>query len=172
LPDLDAITILLDEFQLTESGIYVKYHRVATHSFIGLILIALFAATVARKWPASWIFRRFRPKETSDPVFDPPWERLFGISLIAVGLHFLGDWITAWGKLRFFWPFSDIDTQLGRVNSMEPVLATVTVLAWGVQNYLLGRGYRKAGWCIAGVWLLFVVLYVWLRPNFGAPAYV
>ena len=87
-------------------------------------------------------------------------------------MHFLGDWITAWGTLKPFWPFSDFDAQLGRVNSLEPILCALTIAAWAIQHYCLTQGMRRSGWAVAGVWLLVVVLYIWLRPIYGPQAFV
>ncbi len=59
----------------------------------------------------------------------PPFRRLFAFGLVGVFWHFVGDAITAWGTLKLLWPFHDMDFQLMRVNSLEPVLLTLTVTA-------------------------------------------
>jgi len=172
LPDLDAVPGLVETFGLTEAPVFTQYHRIASHSFLGLFLVALLAATLALKWPESWLLPSLRPKDRTSPRVDPRWRRLFLFSTVAVAFHFLGDWITAWGTLKPFWPFSGFDAQLARVNSIEPVLCGLTVAAWAIQHYVLTRGMRRLGWAVAGVWLLVVVLYVWLRPIYGPEAFV
>ncbi len=172
LPDADAAPGLLGTLRLADASIYDKYHRVAFHSLPGLILAVFLAATIARKWPERWLLPTFRPKNEGLPRIDPSRWRLMAFSGVAVLFHFLGDWITAWGKLMLLWPFSERNFQLERVNSIEPVICSVTIVAWAVQNYCLSRGRRRAGWAVAGCWLCFCVAYVWIRPYYGRPAFV
>ncbi|HEQ60005.1 MAG TPA: metal-dependent hydrolase [Firmicutes bacterium] len=172
LPDLDAVPGLLETSGLSHEPLFTKYHRIASHSFVGLVVVALVAATLAWKWPEKWLLPSLRPKDPSLPRVNPSWRRLLAFATPAVIFHFLGDWITAWGTLKPFWPFSDLDTQLARVNSIEPVLCSFTIAAWAVQHFLLTRGHRRAGWAIAAGWLAVCILYVWLRPYFGPEAFV
>ena len=172
LPDLDAVPGLLETSGLTDEPIFTQYHRIASHSFLGLIVVALLASTLALKWPEKWLLPSLRPKDRTSPRVNPRWRRLLLFSSIAVGFHFLGDWITAWGTLKPFWPFSNFDAQLGRVNSIEPVLCALTIAAWAIQHYLLTKGMRRSAWTVAGTWLIIVILYVWLRPIYGTEAFV
>ena len=47
LPDLDAVPGLLETSGLTDEPIFTQYHRIASHSFLGLIIVALLSATLA-----------------------------------------------------------------------------------------------------------------------------
>ena len=172
LPDLDAVPGLLETFGFSNQPLFATYHRVASHSIPGLIIVALLAATIARLMPERLLLPSLRPKNQDLPRRNPFWTRLFGLATMAAAFHFLGDWITAWGTLKPLWPFSHIDVQLARVNSLEPVILGMTAGAWAVQHLALRKGYRKAGWTIAGVWLALVALYVILRPMVGRPAFV
>jgi len=172
LPDLDAVPGLLETFGFTQEPMFTRYHRIASHSFLGLVVVALLSATLAWKWPERWLLPSLRPKTSTPRRVNPSWRRLFLFSMVAVVFHFVGDWITAWGTLKPFWPFSDLDAQLARVNSIEPILCSITIAAWAVQHFCLSRGHRRAAWTIAGLWLVICAMYVWLRPYYGSEAFV
>ena len=172
LPDADGLIGLPDVAGITDGAFYAQYHRVVTHSVGGFLVAALLAATIAQRWPARWLFPSLRPRPAGLPVADPLWRRLFAFSLVSVFWHFAGDSVTAWGILKLLWPFSSMDFQLKRVNSIEPVLLCFTVAAWAIQNQCLRHGRRKTAWAVAAVWLALCALYVWLRPLFGSPAFV
>lgn len=172
LPDLDAVPGLLETFGLTQEPMFTRYHRIASHSIIGLIAVAILSAIIASKWPERWLLPSLRPKNRILPPVNPSLRRLLLFSSLAVSFHFIGDWITAWGTLKPLWPFSNLDTQLARVNSIEPVLCSLTIAAWAVQHFCIVHGFRKTAWSVAAIWLLLSVAYVWLRPYFGREAFV
>ncbi|NQU43470.1 metal-dependent hydrolase [bacterium] len=172
LPDIDGTPALLTTFGFTDEPLFAQYHRIATHSLPGVVVLCLIAAAIARLWPERWLLPSLRTKNAGRPVVRPTWKRLFAFAGIALGFHLLGDAITAWGTLKLLWPFSSMDFQLERVNSIEPVLLSLTVAAWTVQYLFLQKGKRKSAWITAAVWLVACGLYVWLRPVFGPPAYV
>lgn len=177
LPDADGVIGLPDVLGLTNGDWFARYHRIVTHSLGGLIVAALLAAIISGAWPKRWIFSFMRPKgETGDGENIAPvrlsFVRLFAFGLVGVFWHFVGDAITAWGTLKLLWPFHDMDFQLMRVNSLEPVLLTLTVAAWAIQHWLLNRGSRRGAWGAAVAWLVIGALYVWLRPMFGERAFV
>lgn len=178
LPDADTVLGLFQTAGLSSEPLYARFHRVATHSLPGLIIVWLAAVGLARIWPARAMLPFVRGPlppagtRTSTPPSTASWGRLLAVAGIAVAWHVAEDWITAWGTLKLLWPFSSRDFQLGRVNSIEPILLTLTVAAWAVQQWCLSRGRRRAAWWTAGVWCAVVVLYVWLRPILGEPAIV
>jgi membrane-bound metal-dependent hydrolase YbcI (DUF457 family) len=172
LPDADGIPGLLETFGLTKSPLYTEYHRGAGHSIVGLCVLSLVGAFLARKWPEKWLIPALRTKAAGRPIALPSWGRLFAFVWIGLVWHTVGDAITAWGTLRFFWPFSTMDFQLRFVNSIEPYLLTITLSAWAVQQFLLMRGARKGAWVVSGIWLAVCVLYVIYRVHFGPAPFV
>jgi len=58
----------------------------------------------------------------------------------------------------------DRDLALARVNSLEPALLVLTVLAWGLQQRSLRAGHRRLAWVVTGCWLVCCALYVGVRP--------
>ena len=189
LPDADALLGLLQTAGLTSAPLFERYHRVITHSLPGLVLVWLAAAGLARVWPARAMLPFVRgPLAASAPTgFEPSaavalpvapsratdsWRRLLLAAGVGAAWHMAGDYITAWGRLQLLWPFSTREFQLGRVNSLEPALLALTVTAWAAQQWFLGRGSKRAAWSVAAAWFALAALYVWLRPVFGAPAYV
>ncbi len=166
LPDIDGVLGWIDP------ALYGKYHRVVTHSIGGLIVLALLAAVIAKYWPEKWLLPRFRPKADSPRIANPSYPRLLAVTSITTVFHFLGDWIGAWGVWPL-WPWKpEANFALARVNSLDVVILGMTVAAWAIQNFALAKGRRKTAWVLPVVWLALVVVYVWLRPYFGAPAYV
>ncbi|MBN1517511.1 metal-dependent hydrolase [Candidatus Sumerlaeota bacterium] len=147
-----------------------RYHRVVTHSILGLILIALACAGLARVWPEQLLLPFMRTKQPPEAkLIRPAFKRLLAFAALAVGMHFIGDWITDWGVWPF-WPWSMQDCKLARVNSLEPALLGITVSAWAVQHWLIVHGRRKAAWLTAVVWLMISALYVAVRIQlFGRP---
>ncbi|MCP4873291.1 MAG: metal-dependent hydrolase [Proteobacteria bacterium] len=144
---------------------YAKYHRVVTHSVVGLALCALLAAWNARSWPERWLLPTLRPQGT-EPAHRPSLRRLFGFAGSAAGMHFLGDAITHWGTLKPLWPVSQMDVQWNLVNSLSWPIFTLTLLAWAVQNQVLrSDAPRRWGWIVAALWLLLCGLFMAFRPH-------
>ena len=150
-----------------DRALYARYHRVFTHSVGGALLVILISATVARYWPAAWTPRRWRHGPHTGWR---AWRRYLGVAAIAMGMHEVLDLVTAW-QIQPFWPFSTADLSLGRVNSLDPVALAFTVVFWAAQHVALTRGRKRLGWTLAAGWLVTFVLYVWLRPILGPPAY-
>jgi inner membrane protein len=171
LPDADGLLGLADMANGAPHGWYAKYHRVVSHSLPGLTACALVAAWLAWSWPGAWMLPSLRGRGVAPDAPRPPWRRLLAVAAIAVAMHLAGDAITAWGTLRLFWPLSDWDAQLGRVNSIDPWLLALTVTAWAAQHVCLTRGRRRAAWLTTALWLALCALYVWLRPLLGPPAF-
>jgi len=173
LPDADGLLGWPGLFGFSaDATLYAKYHRTVTHSILGFAVVIVVSAAISRVWPERWLLPFLRTKHGGRLIVKPSWRRLIAFSAVAVFWHFIGDSVTAWGTLRILWPFSDFDAQLRRVNSLEPVLLALTVAAWGAQHFCLTRGLTKSAWAIAAAWLLLCAVYVWLRPHFGAPAFV
>jgi len=166
LPDVDGV------LGWNDSALYGKYHRVVTHSIIVLIALALLSALIAKYWPQKWLLPRFRPRADGSCIVNPSYVRLLAVSSITTVFHFLGDWIGGWG-IWPLWPWKpEANYALARVNSLDVVILGMTVAAWAIQHFCLSRGRRRTAWVLPVVWLTLVIVYVWLRPHFGAPAYV
>ncbi len=158
LPDADGVLGWID------LSLYDRYHRVVTHSVLGLVFVAVTSALVAQSWPERWLLPSMRTRADGRPVVSPSFSRLVCFAGVAVLWHFAGDLITAWG-IWPAWPLSARDFKLGMVNSIEPALLGITVLAAGVQHLLLRRGKRVAAWTTAMVWLALCMGYVLLRRS-------
>ncbi|MFW5870057.1 MAG: metal-dependent hydrolase [Candidatus Sumerlaeota bacterium] len=162
LPDADGI------FGLINLELYNRYHRVATHSVFGFLLIAFLATAIAHFWPARILPPSLRLTNEEEKWINPRFRRLLGFALLAVTLHFIGDAITAWGTLRFLWPiYPDMDFQWSLVNSLEYPLTVLTGTAWAVQHYLIFRRKKTAAWLIVPAWLLLFISWVIFRQYHG-----
>ena len=107
---------------------YGRWHRVASHSLVGLIVCAglalafVFAVQViprARRF--GWFVSPKLGVETV-PVF-PAALKLIAVAALAAALHWLGDVITGFGNMKLFWPWSDCDFSLSAVTSFDWFLA-------------------------------------------------
>ena len=84
LPDLDIV------FSLLSPLAYLYNHRGITHSFVLLPVWSLiFAWLCAKLWRGG-----------------PGWRAYFGVFAWGIGIHIVGDWITAFGTM-FLEPLSD-----------------------------------------------------------------
>lgn len=89
-PDLDFITGYFGDLA------YLYHHRGVTHS---LIMLPLWALLIA--WLCALIWRR-----------DRSWRAYFGVAALGVGIHIVGDLITAYGTMVFA-PLSDVRVGIG-----------------------------------------------------------
>jgi len=156
LPDADGVIGWIS------LSAYARYHRVVTHSLIGLPLAIGLAALIARHWPERWLPPSLRPAAPA-PGRPVRWRTLLALAAAGAGWHLAGDLITAWG-IWPLWPFSSLDLSLARVNSLELPLLLLTLLAAAGQHWLLTQGQRRAAWSTAALWLLLAACYVSLRP--------
>lgn len=166
LPDSDSALALLGQ------EYYGRYHRVASHSILGLALIALLAAGVAwwafrarPRWRRfGWFVSENQKADDSDP---PPvgFSILLIVAVGAVAMHWVGDWITGYGNITPLWPWRNRDISLAAVNSFDWVLFAST-LAWHVTIRTLDwpRG-REA--LLTGAWFLWCAGYVTWRVYTG-----
>lgn len=168
LPDADGVSGFVSLLY------YEKYHRVISHSILSLCILSVVCAWLAMKWPRWLWWPSWRHLRGEGQLKPPPFRRLWALASIALFTHFAGDWITHWG-IWPFWPWIDKahgDFSIKRVNSLDPVMLTMTVAAWAVQHWFVHNKKIRASWIVAAIWFLACALYVWLRPVFGAPAYV
>ncbi len=148
---------------------YGLYHRVFTHSLVGLALGALVAAgaarLVGRRWRRTgWFLNDNLPALAPDPP-RAGWGLLLGVTALAAGLHWLGDAITGYGNLRPLWPWSRWEVNLGLTLSFDWFIFSMTI-AWHAGARQLDWPRRREIWLGAG-WLLAVLGYLWWRHLLG-----
>ena len=184
LPQLSLAAILGSEIMDGDAWLYLLgpnyygfYHRVISHSVLGLTASALVAATMG--WGAGGVksWRRFGwfvtsniPKENAvaPPLSRAPWRIHLAVASAGAALHFLGDVITGFGNMTPFWPWSHWDASLRAVYSFDVVIFPTT-LAW----HLLIRNLdlsRRREWPITLGYFVFVAAYVSIRMRAGEPA--
>ncbi|MDD4878710.1 MAG: metal-dependent hydrolase [Candidatus Nanoarchaeia archaeon] len=128
-PDIDAIS-----FFFGESGFYT-YHRVATHSWIGVILLAAIIAI-------------FFSKLKKDKFI-----RYFPLAMLGVLSHLFLDFVTASQGAQVFYPFSTARVALNISPGVDVYL--LALFAAGIVVYKI---YPKKGARIAATVLLFSLL--------------
>ncbi|MCC6546664.1 metal-dependent hydrolase [Candidatus Sumerlaeota bacterium] len=131
LPDSDSWLALLGP------NIYGLYHRVITHSIVGLLacgvgagLVALLAARAKRTRRFGW----FVTENLSDADvagLKLSFPRLIAVGVCGAALHWMMDWITGFGNMKPFWPWSDRAYRLGAVYSFDWMICSMT-LAWHI----------------------------------------
>lgn len=158
-------------FALGGLNFYGKYHRVVTHSLVGLEVCALLAAVAA--WVAGrregW--RRFgwfvadRLPGDSPPPTPVSFAACLGVAWIAAHAHWVADWITAFGNLQPLWPWDTREVALGATNSFDVFLLVLTCAWHGVLRWK--NLPREREWPISLGWLLIAAGYVTWRAVFG-----
>ncbi len=129
IPDIDTIS-----FFFGEAGFYT-YHRVATHSFIGVVLLALIIAV---------LFSRLKKQE---------FVRYFPLAMLGVLSHLFLDFVTAAQGAQIFYPFSTAKVALSISPGVDIYL--LTIFAAGLFVYRL---HPKQQQKIAATVILFVIL--------------
>jgi membrane-bound metal-dependent hydrolase YbcI (DUF457 family) len=153
-------------------NVYGRWHRVATHSLVGLGCCALFAAWVG--WMVAGVPRWRRlgwfAADNLAPATDPPARAGFrafaGVAALAAALHFAGDVITGFGNMLPLWPWSRWDASLLLVNSFDWVIFSTT-LAWHVATRRWASGNRRRAMLLAAGWAVVVVGYLIARWALG-----
>lgn len=128
-PDIDTIS-----FFFGEAGFYT-YHRVATHSLIGVVLLALIIAI---------FFSRLKRDK---------FIRYFPLAMLGVLSHLFLDFVTAAQGAQIFYPFSTAKVAL----SISPGVDVYLLALFGA-GMVLYRLYPKNSARIAGTVLLFALL--------------
>lgn len=129
LPDFDSWLIFLGP------NSYGFYHRVITHSLVALICIGAIAGAITWGLASVTGYRRFgwfvAPNLSADTASPPraPVVALMAVALAAAGVHWLADYITGFGNLKPFWPWSQREYSLGAVHSFDAFICGTT-LVW------------------------------------------
>ena len=103
-PDLDFVAGFVSPV------FYLEHHRGVTHS---LVMLPLWALLIA--WICALIWRR-----------DRSWRAYYGVAALGVGIHILGDLITAYGTMIFA-PFSDARVEWATTFIIDPWFTGIIV---------------------------------------------
>jgi len=153
-------------------GMYGRWHRVVSHSLIGLVGCALLAVAIARlawRFPPArrfgWFVSANLPCD-AEPVLAGAG-RMMALCVLCALAHGAADAITGFGNMLFLWPFDRRDFSLHAVTSFDPFLFSLT-MGW---HLLLRRNATPVAderW-IALAWLALAAGYVWARMLFSTP---
>lgn len=165
-------SLLMDADALVALGglnYYGFYHRVFTHSAIGLTGIAMLSMSLAwlmARWPMSRRFGWFLTPDLS-PGTRPgpaPWRLFVLTACVAAALHWCGDVITGYGNLQPFWPWSTREASMHLVSSFDwPIfLGTIT---WFLTARLLEWPRRREA-LLTGSWAFLTLAYLAGRELF------
>lgn len=113
-PDIDFILWFVGDLA------YLNNHRGLTHSFIMLPIWALLLS-----WVFAWLWRgRYY------------WREFYGVSAIGIGVHILGDIITAYGSMILA-PISMVKFVFPTTFILDPwftgIIFLALLLAWGIK---------------------------------------
>lgn len=141
---------------------YGKYHRTISHTFYGLVLIAIIAAIITWAVSLNKSVRKFgwfvedNLKNNSILVEHIPFVWFLLISLTAVSVHWIGDLITGFGNLMPFYPLSSWDPSLRLVNSFDWFIFSLT-LFWYVVIRKLDLPKKKELFCNSGYFFILII---------------
>jgi len=154
-PDIDVLAALKG------SVAYLKYHRGITHSFVGIIVLAIII------WGLMyWMGKRVKPK--AGLPLNRRW--LLFAALLGTGSHLLLDFTNAYG-VRPFLPFSGRWYAWDIMFIFDPLLIVLLILGLGVP-WLLRLvseevGARKARLVPGAVFCLGAIVALWGIRDFA-----
>jgi len=154
---------------------YGLYHRVASHSWVGLAGIGAAAGLLAWQMGRVARWRRFGwfVHANLDARVVPPRAQLpmlLAAGLAAAYLHWCADAITGFGNMRPFWPWSQWDASLHAVMSFD-VFIFVATFGWHATTRRLNLS-RKEETIFAGSYLAAIAYYVVVRVATGEPTFI
>ncbi len=151
LPDIDLVTYPLGSID------YLKFHRGATHSLVGIFSGALVLASLV-----FLINRHFRKEKDC-----APWWKLFVLSLAGIGSHVLLDFTNSYG-VQLLYPFENRWFAWDLVNIVDPWILGCLILGLGLPflsrmiNQEIGAAPSKNNWGAVAS-LIFIFLYWGVR---------
>jgi inner membrane protein len=154
-PDIDILSGLKD------SATYLKYHRGITHSFVGVIAIAIIL------WGfMCWLGKKVPPK----PNLPLNHRWLLLAAFLGTGSHLLLDFTTAYG-VRPFLPFCGRWYAWDIMPIIDPLLLALLILGlavpWLLRLVSEEVGEHKAGLVPAAVFCLCVMAALWGLRDFA-----
>ena len=154
---------------------YGLYHRVASHSWIGLACIGSIAALLA--WQVSRVqqWRRFgwfvHPNLEKDLALPrATLALLLATALAAAYVHWCADAITGFGNVLPFWPWSKWDASLHAVTSFDAVIFVAT-FTWHLATRQLILS-RKEEAMLGISYVSFLMIYVIIRNATGERTFI
>jgi inner membrane protein len=152
-PDADLASLFWGQIS------YLRHHRAITHSFAGVVLGALFLASIIY-----WVNNHVLKKAPAS------WWRLVGLGLVGIASHILLDYTNSYG-IRPFLPFSGSWHALDTVFIVDPWILLVLVLGLGLP-FLFGLinqeiGAKPSGSHRGAIFCLVAVLFYWLLKDFS-----
>lgn len=132
-PDIDILA------RLSDTLTYLNFHRGITHSFVMLPLWALLLS-----WPLA------RLRRQAHAVRD-----YFGVVVLGLFVHILGDWITPWGT-QLLAPLSAQSFSLNTTFIIDPVVTVLLAAGLAIAGLMRVPGAARAA-------LLLVASYVGLQ---------
>lgn len=156
---------------------YGLWHRVASHSLLGMPLFALLSATIAWGVMAWKRPRRFGFYLSPDLDATPPrapFAAFLGVAVLCVGLHWCGDFITAYGNLLPLWPWSRTDVSRQWVNSFDWVIFLTTLGGFTAVRYFDHRPGPAQPKIQRGVylgWGLMIAAYLYYCSHYDTGAF-
>lgn len=153
---------------LIDPSYYGRYHRVASHSILGVMAVGLFCAAVpwvlARAWPKArrfgWFANENLRREEAVPPLAPFW-MFAAAAWLAACLHVPMDAITGFGNVQPFWPWSTWDASMHAVTSFDTVIYGLT-FAWHIVLRRLKWPRRKEA-IATGIYAAMVIGYILFR---------
>ncbi len=184
---LGALLIDADPWlYLIDPSYYGLYHRVVTHSIVGMVGVTLVSAGIVWTFYALlWRYPEDRPFiapakrfgwfVSSNFTGDEQPQRLKYFPLVAaagagVALHWVYDVITGFGNMEPFWPWSRYDASLHAVISFDPVIFSAT-LGWHIVIRRLSLVRRKEVWISLG-YAVGIAAYVAIRYASGVRTFI
>lgn len=170
LPDTDSV------LALAGLSTYGLYHRMFSHSLIGLSAIALISATLAWGLAAVPDIRRFGwfvvpnlPRNGAIPS-RTTWPMFLLAAGAAVTLHWCADAITGYGNIIPLWPWNRWEASLRAVSSFDTVIF-VSTLGWHMLTRHLNWPRRKEA-LLTAFYCALLIIYVFTRWQVGPPTII
>lgn len=156
---------------------YGRYHRVVSHSIVGLLTLSLVSAAftwwLARrgKWERfGWYITPNLAQDESVESEPPPFVKFLAVCLVGAALHWIADVITGFGNMQPFWPWSNYDASLRAVFSFDVFLFSLT-FGWHLvtRNWNFSLGRERA---IGAGYFAIATCYVVGRLIWGEPTFI
>jgi inner membrane protein len=158
-PDLDVLG------RFRGPAFAFAHHRGFTHSFIGIVLMAVVVVAFV------YFIHRLRGRKVNDPNLPPRWGLLFLYACLAGLSHILLDFTNNYG-VRPFWPFSEKWYSWDIVFIFEPIMFAFLVLGLVVPSFFslidkeIGARQRGPRGRIAASVALIALLCLWTLRDF------
>lgn len=171
-------TLLIDAdpwLYLVDPNWYGRYHRVVSHSLIGMLAIIVISGLLCALLFQDARGRRFGWFISDNlPAHAAPRPVALGLLMAAascgVVTHWVLDVITGFGNMLPLWPWSQYDASLHAVISFDPLIFSAT-LGWHI--LLRWKKWpRRKELLVTIAYAGAIAVYVILRYAFGEPTFI